>query len=133
MPTRAHAVACLADTQAPYVTGPANGEVTLEANEPNGKRVDPSEFVTATDGTITCDPPAGSFLAMGPATPVTCTAADAAGNQARVAFSILVGECMQAHGPSLVAGAAYRSSTYWHGCQMLACKRNSLASACTHT
>jgi hypothetical protein len=80
------------DTTAPtFSSAPAN--VTREATGPDGAAVtyiDPSAE-DAVGATVTCTPASGSTFALGNST-VTCTARDAAGNQATTTFTVAVAD-----------------------------------------
>jgi hypothetical protein len=77
------------DTTPPQLTCPA--DMTVVANVAAGAAV--SYSVTAVDAvsaaTVTCTPPSGSVFPEG-VTLVTCTAVDAAGNQASCTFRVTV-------------------------------------------
>ncbi|KQZ83316.1 hypothetical protein ASD56_13520 [Microbacterium sp. Root166] len=78
------------DTRPPVLQAP--GSITVEATGPDGAIVDFSVIATdIVDGEFeaTCDPAPGSTFALG-ATQVDCSATDAAGNSATVAFPVTV-------------------------------------------
>lgn len=78
------------DTTPPALQAPES--ITAEATGPDGAIVDFSVIATdIVDGEFeaTCDPAAGSTFALG-ATQVDCSATDAAGNSAAVAFPVIV-------------------------------------------
>jgi HYR domain/Nidogen-like len=78
------------DTTPPAITVPA--DITAEATGPGGASVSyTAAAVDDTDGPVpvTCSPPSGSTFALGD-TLVTCTARDAAGNEAQATFHVRV-------------------------------------------
>ncbi|MCI0330101.1 MAG: HYR domain-containing protein [candidate division Zixibacteria bacterium] len=80
------------DIQNPSISCPAN---ITKSNDPGQCGAAASYTVTAADNclgaTVTCNPPSGSFFPIGTTT-VTCTAADAAGNQANCSFTVTVND-----------------------------------------
>jgi hypothetical protein len=80
------------DTTAPTID--AHGDMVAEATGPDGAAVDTlppaTHDIVDGDGVATCDPASGSTFALGD-TLVTCTATDAAGNDAEsVSFAVIV-------------------------------------------
>lgn len=87
-------VVTIVDTQAPVITCPAN---LIVGNDPGlDSAVVDSFSATASDNcpgvTSSCIPPPGSTFPLGD-TSVTCTAEDAAGNEATCDFTITVIDC----------------------------------------
>jgi len=80
------------DTTAPVIHAPTGVEVAEAFSGPPGEVVSFSVTVTDTNDphpTLACVPPSGSFFPRG-TTQVTCTATDAAGNQAVTQFPVTV-------------------------------------------
>jgi hypothetical protein len=85
-------------------------DITVEATPGLGGALVSYE-VTASDlyGSVpvVCDTAPGSFIAMGESLPVTCTAADSAGNQATCTFLV------QVHEPATCEASDPRPEDYW--------------------
>ena len=77
------------DNEAPHFTAPEN--FSVNATAPNGAKVSYAlqAFDNVAVASIVCTPASGSVLPIGP-NPISCTAADAAGNKTTVNFLVSV-------------------------------------------